>query len=185
MKLNHFFAAASLACTLLLITGCGTPSKTNPGYQTDDGTGALPQGGTDTLPGPDGGIPQTRPDGVNPNTDVDYSALATDTVYFDFDKSTIRPSERGKLDDISKYLTTNAGKRLMIAGHTDLTGTSKYNTGLGERRALAVRSYLIGLGVPASQLFTISYGMDRPASPGHAEADNALNRRAVPGVITK
>jgi peptidoglycan-associated lipoprotein len=187
MKVSNRLLCCLLAATSLVwLTGCGTPSKSTPGYAPDgttDTTGLPQAGGTEDM---GTGIPQNaRPAGVDPENDVDYVALAAETVYFDFDSSVIRGSERGKLEDIAKYLTTNPGKRLMIAGHTDLTGTAEYNRGLGERRALAVRSYLIGLQIPAAQLFTISYGLDKPASPGHSEEDNAKNRRAVPGVITK
>lgn len=170
---------------LVFIPACSHPSKTAGVYPDDGSNGALPTNSAETLDGGPAGIPQTRPEGVDPATDVDYSVLAAQTVYFDFDSSIIRGSERGKLNEISKWMTANPGKRLMIAGHTDLSGTAKYNLGLGERRALAVRSYLIGLGVPASQVFTISYGLNRPAAQGHSESDNAQNRRGVPGVITK
>ena len=184
---NRLLLSLLTAATLALLAGCGTPSKSNNyGTDTGDTTGLPTAGGTESLGGPGTGIAQNlRPEGVDPESDVDYLALATETIYFDFDSSVIRGSERGKLATIAKYLTDNPGKRLMIAGHTDLTGTAEYNRGLGERRALAVRSFLIGLNIPASRVFTISYGLDKPAAPGHSEEDNAKNRRAVPGVITK
>lgn len=185
-NLTRFFGIL-ITVSVVALVGCSTPSKTHGPY----GDGATTGGVEEPLPNNGGdealnGIPvPARPDGVNPDTDVDYTVLAAETVYFDFDSSSIRSSERGKLENISKYLTQHSGKRLMFAGHTDLSGTSEYNRGLGERRALAVRDYLIGLGVPSAQLFTISYGEDRPATTGTSDADNAKNRRAVPGVITK
>ena len=66
-----------------------------------------------------------------------------------------------------------------------MRGTPEYNRGLGERRADSVREYLVGLGVDAARLFTISYGSDRPAATGTDDASYAKNRRVAPGVITK
>ena len=67
----------------------------------------------------------------------------------------------------------------------EIRGTPEYNRGLGERRALAVREYLVGLGVSAGSLFDISYGSERPAAQGSDEAAFSKNRRVAPGVITK
>jgi peptidoglycan-associated lipoprotein len=182
----RLFSVALFGVALVFFAGCAKPSKTigtdNTGM-TDSGEMLPGAGGTDDL---GAGIPLgARPSNVNPDEDVNYSLLSTETVYFDLDSSTIKSAERGKLENVSRYLTQNPNHRIMFAGHTDQSGTAEYNRGLGERRALAVRDYLIGLGVPAAQVFTISYGEDRPASASGSEADNARNRRAVPGVITK
>ena len=172
-----------LCLVAILLAGCSANSKKFGANGGDDSMAPLPgQGGTDTTPG----IPlPARPDGVNPDTDVDYSVLAAQTIYFDFDSNTIRASERGKLQAIADWLKQNDGKRLMLAGHADVRGTPEYNRGLGERRSEAVREYLVGLGVDAGRLFTISYGSDRPAVQGSDEAAFSKNRRVVPGVITK
>jgi outer membrane protein OmpA-like peptidoglycan-associated protein len=131
-----------------------------------------------------GGIPPTRlPGNINPD-DADYSTLASDTVYFDFDKSTISASERTKLDAVSEWFKANPGHYLYLAGHADKRGTPEYNRALGERRALAVREYLAGLGLPAGSLYTNSYGSDKPAVDGDTEEAYAKNRRVEVGVIT-
>ncbi len=172
---------------MTLVTGCAPDAKNHAGGDNLDGS--LPN--TDSVDatnvmGSDAGIAQSaRPEGINPETDVDYSVLASEIVYFNYDSFSIRSSERAKLEKIAKWLTDNAGKRLMIAGHTDSRGTLEYNRGLGERRALAVREYLVGLGISQDRLFTISYGEERPASQGENENAYSLNRRAAPGVITK
>jgi len=176
-----------LAIGLTVLAGCSSPSKRHgagPGGDTD--LSGLPAGGTDSL-NPNGvGIPaNSRPDGINPDTDVDYSQLEAQTVYFDYDSSTIRPSERDKLTQLASWLKDHGDKRLYLAGHTDVRGTPEYNRGLGERRADSVREYLVGLGVDAGRLFTISYGSDRPATTGTDDASYAKNRRVAPGVITK
>jgi peptidoglycan-associated lipoprotein len=101
-----------------------------------------------------------------------------DTIYFDYDKSTIKSSQTAKLDRIAAALKSRPGKGLRIEGHCDERGTEEYNRALGERRALAAREYLVlQKGLDASVIDTISYGEDRPADPGHNEAAWSKNRR--------
>jgi peptidoglycan-associated lipoprotein len=99
-------------------------------------------------------------------------------VYFDYDKSNIRPEYQPVLEGIAKWLTTQADRQLLVEGHCDERGTDEYNLALGERRALAVRRYLVALGVSADRVHTISYGEEKPAVAGHDEAAWAKNRRA-------
>ncbi len=102
------------------------------------------------------------------------------TVYFDFDKSTIKASERPKVEEVARRMKSEfPGKGLRIEGHCDERGTEEYNRALGERRALAVREMLISLGLSADVVETISFGEDRPAVPGHNEAAWSKNRRGV------
>jgi len=157
------------------------------GHYTDLGGdgGGLPGGGVDTVGGGgdvSSGIPPSARGNINPN-DADYQILASDTVYFDFDKSTISGAERGKLQAVSEWFKANPGRSLFLAGHADKRGTPEYNRALGERRALAVREYLVGLGLPAASLYTNSYGSDRPAVDGDTEEAFAKNRRVEIGVI--
>src|SRR5262249_5277831 len=99
-----------------------------------------------------------------------------DTVYFDYDKSTIKPGEVSKVEKVASGFKGLAGKALRIEGHCDERGTEEYNRSLGERRALAVRESLIRAGMDANLIDTISYGEDRPADPGHDQAAWANNR---------
>ncbi|MEO1091082.1 MAG: peptidoglycan-associated lipoprotein Pal [Pseudomonadota bacterium] len=110
-------------------------------------------------------------------------AAAGDTVYFAFDSSVVRPESQAVLRQQAAWLQQNPNVRVAIEGHTDERGTREYNIALGERRANAVRTYLIGLGVPASQMTTVSYGEERPASVGSGEQSWAANRRAVTSVL--
>ncbi len=98
-------------------------------------------------------------------------------IYFDFDKSEIKIETRIALNRIASWLRENRNSHLMIEGYCDERGTEEYNLALGERRALSVRRYLIGLRVPSGMLHTISYGESRPADPGHNEKAWAKNRR--------
>ncbi|MBN2507671.1 MAG: OmpA family protein [Verrucomicrobia bacterium] len=103
--------------------------------------------------------------------------FATDTVYFDFDKSNIRPSEVPKILKVGSAMGSYAGKALRIEGHCDERGTEEYNRALGERRALSIREYLAQQGVSPQLIDTISFGEDRPADPGHNSEAWSKNRR--------
>ena len=99
------------------------------------------------------------------------------TVYFDFDKSAIKPSEVGKLQTVASKFKGMPGKALRIEGHCDERGTEEYNRSLGERRALAVREKLVSFGVEANLIDTVSFGEDKPVDPGHNESAWSQNRR--------
>lgn len=173
----------ALLLALVLTTGCSNPKK-GQGTYSGANDGGLPNG--DNINSSDvnnGGLAPRPGNNFNPDTDVDYQTLAEYTIYFDFDASTIKASERSKLTKVQEWLTANPGKQLFLAGHTDKRGTLEYNRGLGERRAQAVREYLIGLDVNGGILQTISYGEERPADNGSTEAAYAKNRRVQIGVI--
>ncbi|MGC8743742.1 MAG: peptidoglycan-associated lipoprotein Pal [Verrucomicrobiia bacterium] len=108
----------------------------------------------------------------------DRDTFKANTVYFDFDRSTIRPSEKSKIEAVAAVLKQKPETKVQVEGHCDERGTEEYNRALGERRALAAREYLINLGISGDRIFTISYGEDKPADPGHNEAAWAKNRRA-------
>jgi peptidoglycan-associated lipoprotein len=108
---------------------------------------------------------------------MDREAFKAYTVYFDFDKSTIKGSEVSKIESVADYLKKNPKDYVLIEGHCDERGTEEYNRALGERRALAAREKLAAYGVGAERIRTISYGEDRPAGPGHDEAAWSKNRR--------
>src|SRR5579872_7289397 len=107
------------------------------------------------------------------------SPLAKRVVYFDFDKSDIKPEFLDTLTAHAKYLVANPTQKIRIEGYTDERGTVEYNIALGDRRAQAVRRYLLFQGVTADQISTVSYGESHPADAGHDETAWAKNRRAV------
>jgi len=98
-------------------------------------------------------------------------------VFFDFDSWKIKDEGKRALSADMQWLTTNAGKSLTIEGHCDERGTQAYNLVLGEKRAKAVRSYLVDLGVDAKRLAIASYGKDRPFCREHNEDCYQQNRR--------
>lgn len=97
-------------------------------------------------------------------------------VYFDFDQATLKPQTRALLlAHADRLKSSNASARL--EGHADERGSREYNIALGERRANAVRDFLVLQGVSASSLEVVSYGEERPLANGSNESSYAQNRR--------
>jgi peptidoglycan-associated lipoprotein len=99
-------------------------------------------------------------------------------VLFDFDKSEVREDGRKTCQAVADYLKKNPRAKIVIEGHCDERGTAEYNMALGERRATAVMTYIVSLGVPKAALSTVSFGTEKPLDPGHDEGAWAKNRRA-------
>ena len=99
-------------------------------------------------------------------------------VLFDFDKADLRDDGKKICQAVAESLRQSPKAKLLIEGHCDERGTAEYNLALGERRATAVRNYLVSLGVPKAALGTVSFGKERPLDPGHTEAAWSKNRRA-------
>ena len=100
-------------------------------------------------------------------------------VHFDFDRFTLRPEAVKILDAAIATLRENGDLRLTVEGHTCNIGTAEYNLALGERRANAVRDYLVSRGVAQPRLDTVSYGEERPKHDNSREETRRLNRRAA------
>jgi peptidoglycan-associated lipoprotein len=99
-------------------------------------------------------------------------------VFFEFDSAVLTGQAHGTLDHDAQTLRDHPGTKVVIEGHCDERGTVEYNQALGERRAQAVRDYLVAAGIEAGRLEVISYGKERPFDQGHDEAAWAKNRRA-------
>jgi peptidoglycan-associated lipoprotein len=98
-------------------------------------------------------------------------------VFFDFDKAMVREDQKAALTENISWLKANPGAKILLEGHCDERGTAEYNLALGERRAKAVKDYLVGGGIPADRVSTISYGEERPFVLGHDESAWKWNRR--------
>jgi len=98
-------------------------------------------------------------------------------IYFDFDKSVLRPEAQAILRKKAEWLMANTKFSIMIEGHCDERGTNEYNLALGERRAIAAKNFLVSMGVSMDRVSTISYGEEKPADPGHNDKAWAKNRR--------
>jgi peptidoglycan-associated lipoprotein len=170
MSKSSFLILIVLAVALA-IPGCSKNKRTeSDGYPVAVEKSDIPdarrgQGsGSDRLP-------------VRPTRTEDADQGALKTIYFDFDRSNIRPDQRSILDANKDYLAANPQKKVVIEGHCDERGTKEYNFALGERRANSVREYLILMGIDASRLAVVSKGEDQPAQSGTGESVWAKNRR--------
>ena len=99
-------------------------------------------------------------------------------VFFAYDSDQVDDAARKVLGDNADLLKKYPSWVVSIEGHCDERGTAEYNLALGERRALAAKSYLVSLGIAADRLRTVSYGKEFPFDPGHDEAAFSQNRRA-------
>ncbi len=152
----------------------GKVSEAPPGGAITPGPTVTPGEGPGSTPG---GIPMGAA-GAHDGWIPDAEALKSETVFFDFDSSVIKTSEKPKINAVADYLKANMAKAVRIEGNCDERGTEEYNRALGERRALAVREDLVRLGIDPTRIDTKSWGKDNPANdPGHNEAAWAKNRR--------
>jgi outer membrane protein OmpA-like peptidoglycan-associated protein len=111
-------------------------------------------------------------------TEPARKTYAFEDVHFDFDRFTLRQDALRVLDEAITAMQADATLRLEIEGHTCNIGTTEYNLALGERRARAVRDYLVSRGISADRLRTVSYGEERPKHDTSREEPRRLNRRA-------
>jgi len=98
-------------------------------------------------------------------------------VYFDLDRHAFDAKTVAQMNKNIEWLNANPGRKLIIEGHCDERGSAAYNKALGERRANAVKEYLVGHGADPARLETVSYGSQKPLDPGHNKAAWAKNRR--------
>ncbi|MDJ0852565.1 MAG: peptidoglycan-associated lipoprotein Pal [Myxococcota bacterium] len=152
-----------LAAGLLLAGAVGCQSsKTSQTQTTSTPTGSeFDQGAVEPSPGPASSRPELK------------------SVYFDYDRSEIRPDARSTLSTNAQAIQGNKDWGVVtVEGHCDERGSEEYNLALGDRRANAVKRYLVDLGVPSGRLRTVSFGEARPAVPGHDESAWRYNRRS-------
>lgn len=132
-------------------------------------------------PAPEAPVAQTPPpvsNGKYTPADLDTDAcLRQRVVYFDFNKTEIKPEFQQIIACQAKYLQDRPTARMRLEGNTDERGTREYNLGLGERRGDAVSSALQADGASASQINVISYGKEKPVCREHNEACWSKNRR--------
>jgi peptidoglycan-associated lipoprotein len=166
---------ALVAMLVLTVVGCGWFRKRhNESVDTDmgDRTAASP-----SAPQTGDGLPaDAQPETPRPTILKTVSDMQT--IYFDFDKSTIRPDQLNAMENNLAFLKKNPAMIVYIIGHCDEQGTTEYNFALGNRRAEAVRDYFVKNGVPAASIQTLSKGEEEPVALGHDEAAYAQNRRA-------
>lgn len=165
--MRHIALALSLAMVATVATGCKhkkEPEVIDTGISTP-----APSGG-----GMDDGMSRTGLEVTNWSKAPDLS-----TVFFDYDSDALRPDAMATLARNAETMKAKpANTYFRVEGNCDERGTQEYNMALGERRALAVRSHLIGLGVASDHIITLSYGEENPAAMGSGESAYSQNRRA-------
>jgi len=112
-------------------------------------------------------------------TTLEDKVLQMETIHFDYDSYELRPDAIKILEESGCLLKKYPKATVTIEGHCDERGTVEYNIALGERRAWAVKSYLVDYGINPENLITISYGKEKPIDPGHDEDAWEKNRRAA------
>lgn len=161
----------ALVFTLILtlgLTSCGSSKKNN-----NNGAPGMGNASTDDRDmGADGMSLE-----LNGDSDAG-KAGALQTVYFAFNSSSLNSDTRAALQNNAEFLKSNSSVEIQVEGHCDERGGVQYNLALGERRAMAVKQYLVSMGVNSSRISTISFGKERPIAFGHDEGSWSKNRRA-------
>jgi peptidoglycan-associated lipoprotein len=116
---------------------------------------------------------------ATPGTQEDLTQNVGDRVFFDTDSSSLNDEGQSSLTRQAEWLKQYGNINVTVEGHADERGTREYNIALGERRASVTKRFLVGQGIPANRISTISYGKERPAVVGSDESAWSQNRRAV------
>lgn len=173
--MKRIVSIALLLAGAALLSGC--PKKSNvvepptAGSQVSGGAGEGASSSGNALGG------DASAQGANTNGAEGSGAMSGKVIYFDFDKSEIKPEYASVITTNARILTSHPNMKMKLEGNTDERGTREYNIGLGERRAQAVKRALMLQGAAESQLTTVSFGSERPAVEGDDEAAWAKNRR--------
>lgn len=119
-------------------------------------------------------------EGVAPSSDewTRRTDISFPSIYFSYDKFLLGTREKSILNQVADYMKKHETLGLIVEGNCDERGSEEYNRSLGERRALAVKGYLISAGIAKERVKTLSYGEERPAVKGTTEAAFRKNRRA-------
>ena len=202
LKFLHLNAApvAGMMLAILLVAGCGGRLPAVPGPGTDagsasqtppgaTGSGADASSGGANLPG---SIEErerrvyeesrrrelTQQQSAQAVPELTREQFLSQDVRFAYNSFTLSGEAKQILEQKTQWLVGHANVAVQIEGHCDERGTVAYTLALGERRANAVKQYLVALGVEADRLTTISYGEEFPLDPGHNEEAWRRNRRA-------
>jgi peptidoglycan-associated lipoprotein len=158
----------SIAAALLLVAACATES-TDEGKTAGAGASKIKAASSasgSTVSAPAAGSAE------------EFITIG-DRVYFDFNKAEIRTSDAVTLNEQAAWLKKYPSITIVVEGHCDERGTREYNLALGERRANAVKEYMMSRGISTNRMQTISYGKERPAVLGSNESAWQQNRRGV------
>jgi peptidoglycan-associated lipoprotein len=179
-KTSALFKGALILAATASLAACASKKTTPPGPAPVAPSQPTPQPARPNTPPP---VAQ-RPTGPIPGSVEDFVVSAGDRVYFDTDQHTLRDDARGVLDKQATWLARYPQVTVRIEGNADERGTREYNLALGARRADSVREYLVGRGVAAGRVSTISYGKERPIDAGTGEEAWGKNRNAHTALVS-
>ena len=161
----------------LALAGCETTSQDS-GGASGAGTGSASGTGSSSVSSSELAS-RTSPTGPIGGTQEDLVTNVGDRGFFALDSYAISADARDTLEKQAQWLRRNQGVRVIIEGHADERGTREYNLALAERRATAIRDYLVALGLDPNRIKTVSYGKERPVDPSSSEDAWSKNRRGV------
>ena len=159
---------------VLFVAACATKPK-----DAADSSGSGSSSSGSDVSSEEGTITETVGSGIVSGSQEDLIVNVGDRVFFGYDSSDLDSDALELLQDQVAWLKQNSDVTVTIEGHCDERGTREYNLALGEKRAQAVKNYLIGLGINPDRVSTISYGKERPAVVGSNDGAWAQNRRSV------
>ena len=181
MRFANYVKVAALSASALWLAGCASTGGESTSAVDTGAPVATEEVILETTPVLDPAVQAVVDSGDIQATAEQIEAMLDQTTYhFGFDSSKLKENDYKALDVQAAFLNSREGrsKNLIIQGHTDERGTRTYNLALGERRANAVKNYLVAKGVAASRIEVISFGFEKPLDPEHNEAAWAKNRRA-------
>jgi peptidoglycan-associated lipoprotein len=174
MRLNLGLKFLSMIAALTLVAACETAPVDS---GDSSGSGATSQASASS--GSNGTVSSNSGTNVQPGSQEDLVLNVGDRVFFGFDQYNLTAEARATVERQAEWLKANPSVTVAVEGHADERGTREYNLALGDRRATAVKNYLVTLGVSASRVEGISYGKERPVALGHNEDAWSQNRRGV------
>jgi len=181
---KHVIAAIVLGLLLWLPAGCGT--KPEPAVEPDVETQVEAADDAETEAGEasaesmafDDLFHRAQQEETETEPPPPPRVITLKDIHFEFDKFSLTPEARRTLSSHARELGESPSLRIQVEGHCDERGTQEYNLALGQRRAQAVKDYLISSGVQPSRISIISYGEERPLDPRSNEEAWGTNRRA-------
>jgi peptidoglycan-associated lipoprotein len=174
-------ALLSAACTKKVAVAPPPPPAPGPTPTAASKPPSTPPAHTATARPPAATTPATKYPNAVTRARIDQLLAKIEDAYFDYDKYALRPDALKALQadstELRDILKDYPDYKLTIEGHADERGSAEYNVALGDRRAGAAKEYLVGIGIPATQLSVLSYGKEKPVCEEHDEACWQRNRR--------
>ena len=167
------FERLALPVLICLVAACGT-SGTTTGDATSDSAAGSP-----VALGAPGAVTEVGALPAAPGSQEEFIRFAGDRVFFNTDRYDLTEAARATLELQAEWLQRYPARSIIIQGHADERGTREYNLALGDRRANAVRNFLVAVGIDPNRVTTVSFGKEQPVATAANEVAWAQNRRGV------